>query len=386
MDNLSKPIVVLRGLIALYYATTGVLNPLLPIYFANKGYSSQEIGLFMMIGPFAAVFAQPVFGYLSDRFQTLKKIIFPLWILGLVASVGMFAASGFTSTFIFALLVYLFVLPSAPLLDSLVIKWTQESGATYGSVRMWGSIGFSTAALLTGLFLPFFGGVEHMKVLYWVIWIFPLLLLLKQKDEKSASAPVSLRSIGTLLRAPAFLWYMLMIFILMVPHRMNDVLLGLHMNNLHASAGMVSAAWSIAAFSEIPAFAILSRYIHRYHELALLGIVSILYVIRWILFAIVDDPFALMFMQASHVITFAVFWIVAVQYTVRLVPEELRSTGQSLLSAVFLGLAGLTGGYVGGLIQDEWGGRGMYFFGAIMAAVAAVMFLSTHAYQRRKAV
>jgi PPP family 3-phenylpropionic acid transporter len=149
---------------------------------------------------------------------------------------------------------------------------------------------------------------------------------------------------------------------------------------------MVSAAWSIAAFSEIPAFAFLTRYLNRFHELALLGIVSILYAIRWAAFGLVEDPFILMFLQASHMITFAVFWIVAVQYTVRLVPGELLSTGQSVLSAVFLGLAGLTGGYVGGLIQDSWSGSGMYLSGALLAAIAAVMFLATHSYQRRKAL
>ncbi|WP_409345720.1 MFS transporter [Paenibacillus sp. MBLB4367] len=382
---MNSQLAVLRGLNAVYYATTAILNPLLPIYLAGKGYSSQEVGLFMMIGPFTAVFAQPLFGYLSDRFQTLKKIIFPLWLCGLAASFGLFAVTGFTSTFIFSLLVYLFILPSIPLLDSLVIKATHTYGVSYGSVRLWGSIGFSGMALATGLMLPFIGGVDNMKYVYWIAWLLPFLLLLKQKDEKSTAPPISLKAIGALLGNRPFLWYLLMIFLIMVPHRMNDVLLGLHMSELNASAGMISAAWSIAAFSEIPAFALLSRYMHRFHELALLGIVSILYAIRWVAFALVDDPFILMILQASHMITFAVFWVVAVQYTVRLVPEELRSTGQSLLSAVFLGLAGLTGGYVGGIIQDAWNGSGMYMAGAFLAAVAAVMFLSTHAYQRRKA-
>ncbi|MDF2726286.1 MAG: transporter [Paenibacillus sp.] len=383
---MNSQLAVLRGLNAVYYATTAILNPLLPLYLVGKGYSSQEVGLFMMIGPFAAVFAQPLFGYLSDRFQTLKKIILPLWILGLVASFGLFAVTGFSSTFIFSLLVYLFILPSIPLLDSLNIKATHTHGVSYGSIRLWGSIGFSSMALASGLLLPFIGGIGNMKYLYWAAWVIPFLLLFKQKDEKSSAPPVSLKAIGTLMRNRPFLWYMLMIFLIMVPHRMNDVLLGLHMNELNASAWMVSAAWSIAAFSEIPAFAFLTRYLNRFHELALLGIVSILYAIRWAAFGLVEDPFILMFLQASHMITFAVFWIVAVQYTVRLVPGELLSTGQSVLSAVFLGLAGLTGGYVGGLIQDSWSGSGMYLSGALLAAVAAVMFLATHSYQRRKAL
>jgi PPP family 3-phenylpropionic acid transporter len=123
---------------------------------------------------------------------------------------------------------------------------------------------------------------------------------------------------------------------------------------------------------------------HRFHELALLSIVAALYTVRWILYAIITDPTALILMQSMHSVTFAVFWIVAVQYAVRLVPDEMRSTGQALLSAVFLGMAGLTGGFVGGFIKDIWGGSGMYVFGAIMTAIAAVLLLGTHVFGQKQ--
>jgi PPP family 3-phenylpropionic acid transporter len=118
--------------------------------------------------------------------------------------------------------------------------------------------------------------------------------------------------------------------------------------------------------------------------LALLGIIALLYTIRWILYAYIQNPWTLIFLQASHSITFAAFWIIAVHYAIRLVPAQLRSTGLSLLSAVFLGLAGIIGGMVGGWIKDEWGGASMYGFGAILTFIAAILFFGTHAYGRKK--
>ncbi len=379
-----KQIATLGGLNYLYYATNGILLPYLPLYLAQRGYSSAEIGLLMMIGPFVAIFAQPLWGYLSDRFQTVKTFIFLLWALAMLASFGLFGTGGFALTFIFMLLIYFFLLPSSPLLDTIMIKSTAGRGISYGSVRVWGSIGFTSVALISGPILEKIGGVSKIPYLYWVIWIFPFILLIFLKDEKGTGQQISLHMIGSILKNKSFLWFLFMIFLLMVPHRMNDVLLGLHLSDLGATDSMVSWAWALAAMSEIPVFALLGRYMNRYHELSLLGIASVLYAVRWGIYSLVTDPWPLMFLQATHSVTFAVFWIVSVQYVVRLLPEQFCSTGQSLLAMVFLGLAGIIGGTVGGWLNEGWGGVGMYVFALIMSAIAAVLFFGTHAYMRRQ--
>lgn len=384
---MNKQIALLGGVNFGYYATTAILLPLLPIYFAMKGYSSQDIGLFMMIGPFIAVFAQPMWGYISDRFQKLKIIIVFLWSLTVISSVALFAVSGFAPTFLFVLLLYFFMLPAVPLLDSITMKSLEGTKFTYGGVRLWGSLGFCAVAVLSGFALDAFGGIMNIKYMYWASWTLPLALLLFLKDDKTGGGPgLTLQSLKAVFSNKPFMWFLLMIFILSVPHRMNDALFGLYLQDLKAHHWMISFAWALAAGSEIPTFALLTRYIQRYHELALLGIVSFLYTIRWLIYAFVQDPWVLPFFQMTHAVTFAAFWVIAVQYTVRLVPEQLRSTGLSLLSAVFLGLAGIVGGFVGGRIADIWNYSAMYGFGMVVCAVATVLFLGTHAVYRRKEI
>src|SRR5262249_1720613 len=152
-----------------------------------------------------------------------------------------------------------------------------------------------------------------------------------------------------------FLWFLLMVLIISIPHRMNDALLGLYMSDLGATDAMVSWAWAIAASVEIPVFALLGKYMHRFHELTMLGIASFLYAIRWLLYTFISEPWGLVAMQSTAMVTFAIFWIVSVQYVVRLLPEAFGSTGQSILAMVFLGLAGIIGGSVGGWLSDQWG-------------------------------
>lgn len=374
----------LRGLNFFYYATTAVLMPFLPIYFELKGYSSAQIGLLMMFGPFVAIFAQPLWGYLSDRYHTLKLIIFLLWTCTLLSSTGIFVTEGYGWSFLFMLLLYFFMLSSVPLLDSVTIKATIHAGLPYGSVRMWGSLGFTLMAMTAGSVLSLIGGLQSIPWLYWSIWVFPLVLLLFLKDEKGGGPGISITALTSVLKNRPFLWFLLLIFLLMIPHRMNDGLLVLYLKDLGAPDSMAGWAWALAALSEVPTFALLGRYMHRFHELALLGMVAVLYTVRWALYAWITDPSILIALQLTHSVTFAVFWIVAVQYAVRLVPEELRSTGQAMLAAVFLGLAGITGGFVGGYIKDLWGGQAMYGFGACLTAIAAVLLLGTHAVSRKE--
>ncbi|NRF90762.1 MFS transporter [Paenibacillus frigoriresistens] len=382
--KLDKQIISLSGVNFFYYASSAILLPYLPLYLNSKGYSASEIGLLMMIGPFISIFAQPFWGYVSDRFNSVRNIVFLLWSLSLLGSFGLFLTKGFGLTLGFILLLYFFLLPSIPLIDNLVVKSTAQRGMSYGSVRLWGSIGFSGVALVSGLLLNELGGVANIPYFYWALWIFPFLLLAFIKDEKGSGQRITLSAIGTIFKNKNFLWFMIMVLIISIPHRMNDALLGLYLNKLGATDSMVSWAWAIAACTEIPVFAYINRYIHRYHELTILGIVSVLYTIRWLLYTLFSDPWVLIGLQTTHMVTFAVLWIVAVQYVVRLLPEQFGSTGQSILAMVFMGLAGIIGGSVGGWLSEQWGGASMYVFASVMSAIAAGMFFGTQAVMRRK--
>jgi PPP family 3-phenylpropionic acid transporter len=377
-------ILTLRGLNFSYYATQAVLLPFLPLYFIAKGLSTVEVGLLMTIGPFVAIFAQPVWGYISDRLKTVKKVVFLLWVMTIISSIGLFQAESFIEFFMYSLLIYFFMIPSVPLLDSISIKSTERLSMSYGSVRLWGSVGFTTIAVLSGFVIGFIGGIENIHFIYWSLWVLPMVLLFFLEDEPSVGISITLESVYSVFKNKQFIWFLLMAFIISVPHRLNDSLFGVYLSELGATEQMVGWAWALAAASEIPTFALLSRFMHRFHELGLLCLVSLIYMLRWLIYGMIIDPWILLFLQATHAVTFAVFWIVSIHYVVRLVPAELRSTGQSIFSAVFLGLAGITGGLVGGALHDQWGGDSMYYFGAIFALVAGVLFLFTHMYQRKR--
>ncbi|MFC0332279.1 MFS transporter [Paenibacillus sepulcri] len=381
---MDKQLGTLRGLQFWLYAASGVATPFLPLYFAEKGYSSSQIGAMLMAGPLIAIFFQPIWGYVSDRMQTVKKVVFLLWILTILFSIGLFVSEAYAMTFMFIILMYVFFQPSFPLLDSITIQAVERRGATYGSIRLFGSLGFTAIAVAGGYILEAMGGIQQLGYLFWGVWIIPILLLFRLKDEPAEGERMTLRSIQGIFGNKSFLLFLLLVFVITIPHRMNDAMFGLYMKENGASDTQVGWGFALSAIVELPAFLLLSRYLKRIHEFVLIGIVGILYSIRWLFYAWASEPWQILLLQAGASVTFAIFWISAVHYTVRVLPRQLGATGQSLLAMVFLGLAGMTGATVGGWLNDNYGGSSMYYFAAVVSLIGGLGFLAAEYAARMK--
>ncbi|RCX22559.1 PPP family 3-phenylpropionic acid transporter [Fontibacillus phaseoli] len=376
---------ILRGLNFWQYAILAVLAPFLPLYFADLGYSSSQVGFLMMIGPFAASLIQPFWGYLSDRLRAVKIMIFLLWSLAIASSIGLFnSGTSYALTLCFVLALYFFFQPSMPLLDSISVQSAERRGVAYGSLRLFGSMGYTVVSLSGGVLLAALGGIAKLPYLLWAAWIVPLLLLFFLRDEPAEGEGMSLKSIKELFTNKSFLWFLFMVFIISVPHRMNDVMLGLYMKELGASDSMAGWAWALAAAVEIPVFALIGKYINRIHEYVLIGIVGLVYALRWLMYYLTDDPWVLLALQAGAAVTFAIFWIVSMHYVARILPPQLCATGFSLLSMVYLGLSGMTGGVIGGRLADLFGGESMYLFAVFTSFAGGILFLATEFYSRRR--
>ena len=367
---------IVRGLNLGYFAVMGLMIPLLPLYFSLRGYNSAQVGLFMVAGPFLAVFSQPLWGYVSDRLRSVKKILFALWIMTVLCSIGLFRADGFWTTLLSVSAVFFFFIPSSPLLDSASVLVAQQAGVSYGSIRLWGSVGFALVAIASAYLLAFVGGLANLQYLFWAFWVFPLILIWFFRDQQAAARPISLRSLKEAVNRE-FVWLLVIVAILSTSHRANDSMLPLYIKSLGGTEQMVSWAFGIAAVFEIVTFLLIPRWLNRYHELGLMAIAAALYAVRWLLYGLVDAPAAIVALQVLHAATFGVYWVVLIHYVGRIVPAHFRSTGLALLAAVHGGVAALIGGYGGGIVMDRLGGETLYGITALLAGIAALLLFLT---------
>ncbi len=355
----------LKFTILLYFSTVGIILPYFPLLFSHRGLDSSQIGTLLAIGPFVSTLVQFLWGIVSDRLQTVKKLVIFLLIMGGLSSNLIFSSDSFRSLLAAVFIFYAFAWPVIPLLDSLTLATVKETGEGYGSYRLWGSLGFAISALLGGTILKTIG-IENVGYLYQSLLCACILMCMLILDTRPSAHRVTLNEAKRILGRKEILVFLLIATLLSTTNKANDAFLGLYIQHLGGSEQAVGWAWTVAPLSEIPIFAFSGYLMTRFHELYLLALASIAFGLRWILFSLVQSPEMLIPVQLLHSLTFGLFFMSAVGYMSRLVPQNLRASGQGLLSTFIGGVAGIFGSYMGGILFSS-GPRLLYISLAIVS-------------------
>jgi PPP family 3-phenylpropionic acid transporter len=365
-----------------FFMTMAISVSFFPLYFDSKGYTKIQIGALYSIGPLIGIFANLFWGLLSDKYQTIKKLLILLIAGQLATMFFLIGTDTITVLYILMTFFYFFQTPVNPLIDSLTMLTIRHTGKSYASFRVWGSLGFAFSALVFGMVLRLIG-VQYTMTLCIGTITFTLIIGVLLKDRiGSSTGKMQFSGFGQVIGSPRFLWFLVLILILSIAHRMNDGFLTLYLREIGASDSIVGWAWTVSALSEIPVFFWLSRYGHRYKELPLLMIAGLVYAVRFSLVSVVTEPEWIILLQSMHSFSFGIFLFTALRYIQQLIPDHFRATGQAIFAIVWSCLAGLASGILGGWIFDAWGPHVMYRFAAVCALVASFFFLLTHLSQK----
>ncbi|WP_088102238.1 MFS transporter [Halalkalibacter urbisdiaboli] len=384
MNYEGKQISFLKGLTFLHLGGKAVFLPFLPLFLHVKGFSAVEIGTIMGVAPLISIVAQPVVGFISDKYKTIKGILVLLYISVIATSFGIFFTENFWFVFLSFLCMHFALSPCTPLIDSISLKSLGSQKHEYGKIRLWGSLGFFFIAIISGPILERIG-IEQLFVPFFVTTLLTILMLLFLKEQDRSSKPVHLKTASTLLKNRVFMVFLGLCLLVLIPHRVNDTMIVLHLEGLGATTFLIGLAWALAALSEVPIFYYLSKKITAYNELLLLSLVAIMYTIRWALYAVISSAYLITFLQVLQGVTFGLFWLIAMQMAVKTVPEHLRSTGQALLASVCFGIGGAIGGTGGGWLLEQFGSQFLYQMMAFVTLMASVLiFLFYVRYHRNK--
>ncbi|QGQ97456.1 MFS transporter [Paenibacillus psychroresistens] len=370
---------LLRGFTFSFFMTNALIISFFPTYFVSMGYSKTQIGLIYSIGPTISILSNLFWGYISDKYHTMKKTIVAVLIGQLCLALFLFQMNSYFLIFIAMIGFYFFQTPLNTLNDSQLLLYSSKKGASYASFRVWGSIGFAASALVFGIMLQSQKEHPQLIALLTISTIgLSLLLSLLLKDSRGNIKKIEFSGLFQILLSRKLIIFLSLILVLAISHRANDAFLSLYLHELGASQALIGYSWTVSALSEIPIFFLLSRYGDRYKELPLLALASFAFVIRYLLMSITIEPHYIIMIQALHSITFGIFLFTAFRYITQIVPDQYRATGQAIFTVVYSGMAGLISSLLGGLVFDRWGGHTLYIVASAIAFVAGIGFLLAH--------
>lgn len=364
----------LKMLLFFFHATNTIVLSFLPLFLQYKGLTGKEIGLVLAIGPLATIISQPFWGFLSDKYKTVKKMLIISVIGMLLFSIIFFKMDHLMTLLIFGALFYFFSSPVGALSDSLAQRQADHLNVSFGSIRTWGSIGFAFSSLIVGEILNMFG----VQFIVWPYISFGLILLMIVfliTDVTSDSSPARLKDIKLLITNKPFIIFLLLMMFITITHRANDSFIGIYIAELGGSERFVGISWFISLISEATIFALAFIWFNRKKALNLIVLASFIYVVRWLLFSFVDNPIHIIGLQVLHGLTFAIFYLAALDFVTRLIPNMLKATGHLIFYSTFFGISGIIGSLGGGFIIETFNGETLYLMSGIIAFIGAVSLL-----------
>ncbi|WP_246939550.1 MFS transporter [Bacillus pinisoli] len=374
MGPQEKSTSVLKTFLFFFHATGFVITSFLSLFLIDKGLSPTQLGWILAIGPIASLLSEPIAGYISDKYKSIKRVILISGIGMLITGFIFFQLDHFLGFAILAYFLFFFMAPIGALGESLAQKTANQLEVSFGSIRMWASLGFAISSIATGYILSFIG-IENIMVPFLLFTIIFLVSSFRLQDVKASDKPVQLSDAFQLIRDLRFVLFLLVALTITIAHRANDVYLSVFIKELNGDEMMIGWAWFVGVSVEVFVFAISHLWFKKFHELTFIMIAALLYGIRFIGMSFATSPIELFFYQPLHGIIFGIFFTASFSYVTKIVPLELQSTGHVLLVSVFFGYSGIVGALAGGTIIEEQGIHFLYLMLGISSLVGLVLLI-----------
>ncbi|MEK5163453.1 MFS transporter [Paenibacillus sp. FSL R5-0527] len=371
----------LRAFTFTVYGTSVLVSSYFPLFYAQLGFTSSQIGLLYALGPMISLFSNLLWSLASDRYKTIKRILLIL-LAGQAALAFVLSESTAFSVIIAVITVfYFFYYPVFPLSDTILISTANRYRINFISIRLFGSVGFAVFAIAIGYVLDRVGSANTMWVEMAVAGL-ALLLVLWVKDQPASLAKMNLSGIWTILKQKELLWFFGCVFCLAIGTRMNDAFLTISLKELGAGENLIGWAMLASSLSEIPVFIYLSFHGDKYKELPLLLFASLLFAVRFFLMGLTQSAYGILLIQMMHGLTFGVFYVTAIRMLTRLVPEQFRATGMAFYTIMWSSLSGLLSGTFGGIVFEQLGRQIFYWVAMCSSLVAFIGFAGRYFIRR----
>jgi PPP family 3-phenylpropionic acid transporter len=360
--------------------------PFLVLYYQSAGFTGAQIGLLTGITPIITMLGASSWTAFADG-RRQHRLVMSLALLGGAATIFVFPfIRTFAPILLLAVIFYIFYAPVLSLADSASMNMLAEKKEMYGRVRLGGTLGFGLAAYLSGMLVQKYG----LSLAFWGSSL--LLILAFMISQKLVYRPEIIRGstwsgIGTLLRNPSWILFLMLACAGGLSMAGTNTYLFAFLKELGAKESTMGLAMTIGTISEIPVLYFGNHLVKRFKPFGLLMLAMTFTGLRLLAFAASSTPTLVLAVQLLNGLTFPAMWIAGVAYADEKAPAGLSATAQGMFAAMVFGFGSAVGGFAGGPLLANTGGRITYtVFGlTVLVTVAAVALLKRYLPQEAQA-
>lgn len=364
-----------------YFSTMGVYLPYLGLYLGASDLSGTQIGLIASMSPLASVLMPPIWGWLSDHHGWRKQVLIVALMSALLTSLLLWwIAHSFVLLLLLISCLALVLSSVSPLADAITLQWIEQQGGSYGSIRVYGSLGFLIASIVAGNILNIIG-ISWLFLLLAIVFCGPVLAsLFVPAQSKTGMTPFRGLDLLLLLRDRTLLLFTFLCMVGFGTFAAYGTFFSLYMRSLGVSTAAIGLATGLGSLSELPLMMLSGLLMKRLSVKWLLIIGLSVAAVRWLAYATFTSYALLFAFTLLHGISFACFYTASVTFIDRRVPIHLRTTGQTLFYGATFGLGTWLSTNLFGVLYDRFYGNGMFLCAAIIctAAILGLLFSVPH--------
>ena len=309
-------------------------------YLSEIGYSAFQRGVILSGYAAATIILQLLFGILSDRYQTMKKIIIVcLCVYGIVSAL-LFSTKGA------AIAVY-FVLVSLSggllnsccgLYDTWILGCHEEIRKNLSFIKAFGSIGWAIGSMAASLIISLFS-YRGLGISIIVITLLSLLNLiaLPDIDRIKGRSKLSTADFRQLIKNKQYVLLIVILFLMYSMVIVNNCTVIDKMIDLHASDAQISMKWSVQSLLEIPTYLAGAYLLARFSGLKLLRLSSLVLTFQFVLFALAQNPGVIIGASILQLFSTPIILVASKMLILEIAPDKLKSSSQLIALSIFTG-------------------------------------------------
>ncbi len=365
----------LWGAYFFYWASLAPFIPFVSLYYESIHLTGGQIGQLSSIRSLVSFASSILLAFLSD-FLRRRKLILRVCVLGMTAALLIFPhAASFTTLVPIVVLYSVFLSPTSAILDETTLE-SLDDPRNYSKVRMGGSVGWGILVFITGWLLD--NAAVNLTIIFSLhiillilLFAFSWLLPEGDRDTSKHTEKVSLKDVWEMLRLPAFLPWMGIIFLWGVGDSSIINFLFLHIKHLGGSSSLMGAVMSAAILGEIIGFAAAKRIQHKVGT-RMMMILSLVVLCVWMVAAsLIKQPALFLFYMVIAGAGFALMHAGSVAYVNQRAPKHIGTTAQAIRGAIQMGLGSSVGALISGALYQAYGSAALY---RIMSGTALIGF------------
>jgi len=376
----------------LLFWMASTVNSFTVVILQENNYSGTQIGLMMALINTMGILSQTMWGVVSDKIGSQRKMLMLLVSLASIAYClgGLFGHIQVFPGFILALLMLpictFTYAPQSALLDTWIIDTANhERGISYSRIRIWGSIGYAvvtfgvtwlaeqTSARMTMLAYPTFG-------------LLLLLLCTRIPDAAHTTARPRVRfrdmPFGKLFKNYYYITALPFLILGNTPYTFSGNYLSYLLQEVGMSINHVGLLAGLRATFEVPALLLCPLLIRRFKRPAVLVLSVACYCVTQIGYFFATNIATVVFFQIIGGFACGVSIGTAVSYIYQVADKALVATAQTFYGALSSAVA-IVFSALAGMLLDRFGVRMLFIMVAGVLVFNILYFLTTQFIGRR---